>query len=336
MLQDRAARVLDILWACHFSGQLQRQMLQAARTLLMRLADLIGRRTSMAYGAMLVPGNEDDGHPGTPHLVLDLGDRGVVYKPPSFWQVDDGKDEPADDALRLSQFTQAMHPVRQWPLLDDTRHSRGFLHRLDIPTSGLVLVARTHRAFYDLRLQLALGQLQREYCVLAHGRWASRQELRCRVHWYGSGRQAGSVVAPGGRVALSRLKLLALGRRGAEALSLLAIQIVTGRQHQIRLQMAHVGHPMVTDKRYFSSINCLKDMLWCRRNFLHRYRLAFLGASQTQVEVLEPLPLDLQAALAHVLPGDAGDASLKALQFWQSGSPPQCWEQLPGLEKRWC
>jgi hypothetical protein len=40
------------------------------------------------------------------------------------------------------------------------------------------------------------------------------------VHWYGSGRQAGSVVAPGGRVALSRLKLLALGRRGAEALSL--------------------------------------------------------------------------------------------------------------------
>eukprot|EP00435_Cladocopium_sp_Y103_P074223 s8_g47.t1 len=70
----------------------------------------------------------------------------------------------------------------------------------------------------------------------------------------------------------------------------------------------------------------------------HRYRLAFLGASQTQVEVLEPLPLDLQVALAHVLPlGHAGvtfDASVEALQFWQSGSPPKCWEQLPALMEK--
>ncbi|CAJ1438539.1 unnamed protein product [Effrenium voratum] len=170
---------------------------------------------------------------------------------------------------------------------------------LDIPTSGLVLVAKTHAAFYDLRLQLALGQMQREYCVLAHGAVGRGRELRCRVHWFGNGRQAGSVVAPAGRVALSRTKLVATGTRQGEAFSLMGIHIVTGRQHQIRLQMAHTGHPMVTDKRYFSMENCFQDMRWCRRNFLHRYRLAMFSGD-ARAEVYEPLPADLQAALKEV------------------------------------
>ncbi|CAE7771034.1 rluD [Symbiodinium sp. CCMP2592] len=330
VLQDLAARVLDTVWACQFSGQLGRRTIHAARTL---LAD-IGSRFSRSVSLVSVqPARQGDPvGPGFPHVVLELGDRCVVYKPPSFWQVDDGKDEPQDASLRLSHFTQAFHPPRCWPILEDRSHSRGFLHRLDIPTSGLILTAKTHCAFYDLRLQLSLGQMKREYCVLSHGFAPfARSTVRCRVHWFGNGRQAASIVAAAGRPASSKLKVLGVGHFTDLVLSLLAIHILTGRQHQIRLQMSHVGHPTVSDKRYFSFSNCLQDLAWCPRNFLHRYRLTFLDGDGRPAEVREPLPCDLRGALGQLRP-DPG-RSEAAFRSWMAAEPPKAWSELASLRK---
>ncbi|CAE7904851.1 unnamed protein product, partial [Symbiodinium necroappetens] len=56
------------------------------------------------------------------------------------------------------------------PIFEDPGHYHGFLHRLDVPSSGLILVATSYEAYYDLQVQLHSGQVQRDYTVLHHGR----------------------------------------------------------------------------------------------------------------------------------------------------------------------
>merc|ERR1712032_1352310 len=69
---------------------------------------------------------------------------------------------------QLLSFSRALSASR-WSLLRNTEHRHGFLHRLDVPCSGLILVAKTYEAYYDLRVQLAAGGISREYVVLCHG-----------------------------------------------------------------------------------------------------------------------------------------------------------------------
>ncbi len=52
--------------------------------------------------------------------------------------------------LKLSDYVQQQFAIRQFPILADEVHQHGFLHRLDLPSSGLVMTAKTYQAFYDL------------------------------------------------------------------------------------------------------------------------------------------------------------------------------------------
>ncbi|CAK9033533.1 unnamed protein product [Durusdinium trenchii] len=103
MLQDLADRLLDILWACKFAGYLSTNMLSACRRLLDKIACALGQlQGQQLQWATLAASHQEgcDENPGNPQIVVDFGDRSVVHKPPSFWQVDDGKDEPEDDVTR--------------------------------------------------------------------------------------------------------------------------------------------------------------------------------------------------------------------------------------------
>ena len=82
-----------------------------------------------------------------------------------------------------------------------------------------------------------------------------------------------------GKPSVTLLKTIAQCSRKGEDYSLVAIRIRTGRRHQIRTHMAHIGNPIVCDGKYTSAKIFLKDKEWCERNFLHRYRLAFLDVS---------------------------------------------------------
>eukprot|EP00438_Fugacium_kawagutii_P019422 Skav225313 [mRNA] locus=scaffold4899:87294:91313:- [translate_table: standard] len=129
----------------------------------------------------------------------------------------------------------------------DDSFSRGFLHRLDVPTSGLILVAKTVAAFYDLRLQLACGALQRDRCwtiklfatVLGHA----------GVKFVPLCTGGLTVAAPAVRFGRPSITTYASAKdrlryRNGDAVSLLSIRIVTGRKHQIRVHSAHIGHPV--------------------------------------------------------------------------------------------
>jgi 23S rRNA-/tRNA-specific pseudouridylate synthase len=97
----------------------------------------------------------------------------AIHKPRK-WEVDTQANESVSG---LSFWLRAVHSEMPCPLTHDTEHSFGFIHRLDIPSSGLLLAAETFEAYYLLQWQLITGALAREYVVLCHA-WALP-----KLHW---------------------------------------------------------------------------------------------------------------------------------------------------------
>ncbi|CAE7561882.1 rluD, partial [Symbiodinium sp. CCMP2456] len=190
----------------------------------------------------------------------DTSDRHVLTKDPGTG-VCDG--EAPVQLLDLAKATFG----ESTPIFGDAAHWHGFLHRLDVPCSGLVLLATTYEAFYDLQLQLHTGELERDYALLCHGWLHGFRVLEASLHRFAAGGR--------GRQSRSLAKALALSRRSFQAFTFAAVRIMTGRQHQIRRHFAHVGHPVVHDSLYGSVWTLSEDSTLCTRNWLHRYRLAF-------------------------------------------------------------
>jgi len=118
---------------------------------------------------------------GEPRVMRDLPDRLVILKPPG-WEVDD-QEQASCGSVTKHLRACLLHP-RWWPLVRDQGNRHGFLHRLDIPSSGLILAAKSYSAYYDALLQLWSGNLRREYMALLCG-WAppaACRDIRGRVH----------------------------------------------------------------------------------------------------------------------------------------------------------
>eukprot|EP00929_Paragymnodinium_shiwhaense_P065326 TRINITY_DN32761_c0_g1_i1.p1 TRINITY_DN32761_c0_g1~~TRINITY_DN32761_c0_g1_i1.p1 ORF type:complete len:299 (-),score=65.42 TRINITY_DN32761_c0_g1_i1:12-908(-) len=233
----------------------------------------------------------------SPRVVLDLEDAIVVEKPAN-WQVDDRLNErsdPGQQAAGLSEFLAATLSTRDAVILRDDQWERGFLHRLDVPSSGLVLVAKRYESYLRLQIQLCTGKMQREYALLCHG-WMSpsRQRIDASVHWVEGSSVRSSAGEDFGRSATTMTKVLGhVGSRRQRAYSIVAVQLVTGRKHQIRVHTAHLGHPTVCDGQYTAKATFLEDLRECPRNFLHRYRLGFRDSKGLDREAVSPIPADL-------------------------------------------
>ncbi|CAK9105297.1 unnamed protein product [Durusdinium trenchii] len=155
------------------------------------------------------------------------------------------------------------------PVLRDRPHQCGFVHRLDVPSSGLLLCGLTYEAYYDLKLQLTLGQLQREYLVLCHGLAPARDAIRARVTWKEADRGPSRVGR--GKPSVTYVQRLAAGvLHRAQACALLGLTLGSGRRHQIRAQLAHVGHPVLCDGKYCAEETFRLDSPLCPQHCLHR------------------------------------------------------------------
>ena len=155
-------------------------------------------------------------------------------------------DESGDaSGLPLSRYVQRLCNM---PIHYDESHQRGFLHRLDVPSSGMILVASTFSAYYDLQFQLSAGMLTRDYAVQSHGWCSDRGTIRASVAWADTGSKKDSPSrVTAGENSQTHLKVLLHSIHMGRALSFMAIRIGTGRKHQIRVHTAHVGHATVSD-----------------------------------------------------------------------------------------
>ncbi len=177
----------------------------------------------------------------------------------------------------------------------------GIVHRLDKATSGIMVIAKTLKAYTFLVDQIQQRKVKREYEAIVNGVMIS----------------GGTVHAPIGRHPVSRTKM-AVVHSGKEAITHyriiesfrahthLKVQLETGRTHQIRVHMAHLHHPIVGDPEYgrksYIPAGILPELKTMLQHFprqaLHAKRLTLQHPETLEILVYEaPLPEDMEALI---------------------------------------
>ncbi len=227
---------------------------------------------------------------GVPDVSLDIffeDDQLIVLNKPAGLVVHPAAGHEGDtlaDALlaRDPGMAQAVNPGSQ--------HRPGIVHRLDKDTSGLLIVAKTAEAMLRLAQQFQEHSVTKRYIALVEGHMPLSE---------------GAIEAPIGRDQRHRQRMAITAQHGRHAqtlfwvereyprFTLLRVQIITGRTHQIRVHLAAIGHPVAGDHLYGH-----QQPLEPPRVFLHAAELQFSHPITGQsLSFKAPLPADLQTFL---------------------------------------
>ncbi len=170
-------------------------------------------------------------------------------------------------------------------------HAYHPIHRLDRDTSGLVLIAKQP----EIQYQLSRGgtkHFTRDYLALISGHLTPASGLIDAPITRALPSIILRKVAPEGQPARTHYRTLRRYRHGDEELSLLLLRLETGRTHQIRVHLAHLGHPLLGDDLYGGSLELIP------RQALHACRLQLVHPRTGEnLDITAPLPEDMQALL---------------------------------------
>jgi 23S rRNA pseudouridine1911/1915/1917 synthase len=230
--------------------------------------------------------------------------------------------------LRLETAVPALGLRSQVSSLKSPIPRAGIVHRLDKDTSGLLLVAKTEAAHHLLSRQLKARRIHRRYLAVVEGHLPLAEgTINAAIGRHATHRKEMTVRHLGGRSAVTHYRVL---RRATQALSLgpwamghadvrtphapparpepgrarptaqellysvVDVSLETGRTHQIRVHMAHLGHPVVGDPTYGRHPAGFWQPLGIHRQLLHAYRLTFEHpVTKHLVEVSCRIPEDL-------------------------------------------
>lgn len=179
-------------------------------------------------------------------------------------------------------------------LCDESR--KGIVSRLDVGTSGLMLVCKTDFAYEKMKQQFASHSVSKTYTALVQGNLEQNKA---------------TIEAPIGRSKVSDFRFT-VTKNGRPAVThwdvlerfgiatLVSVNLETGRTHQIRVHFSSIGHPLVADKMYGANPK-LAEKLELQRQWLHSTKLEFKHPRTGKLVKLESeYPLDLQHALQAV------------------------------------
>ena len=180
--------------------------------------------------------------------------------------------------------------LKDWAEEDVARRFRkpgkafiGLPHRLDRPTSGLVVLAKTSKALARMNAVFSGRDIKKTYWAIVEGH-VDPPNGRLVHHLVRDGKTKKSFVSqrPDAQEAILRYQILEKGDR----YSLVEIDLETGRHHQIRVQLQAIGHPIKGDLKYGSKRSNPDGGI-----HLHARRISFIHpVSQERIEVLAPLP----------------------------------------------
>jgi 23S rRNA pseudouridine1911/1915/1917 synthase len=167
----------------------------------------------------------------------------------------------------------------------------GIVHRLDKETSGCLVVAKNDVAHRELSKQFAARSVKKIYLALVAGKLRNASGVieekigRHPVH-----RQRMHVIPVRGRPAKTEYRVI----RSSDAASLVECRLHTGRTHQVRVHLHHLGHPVLGDKVYAPRVS--KNL---PRQMLHAWKLGFRHPGTDEWKLWEaPLPDDFEQAIA--------------------------------------
>lgn len=165
----------------------------------------------------------------------------------------------------------------------------GIVHRLDKDTTGLMVVAKTPEAQTDLVRQLQARTVSRRYHALACGLMVGVRDIDAPIGRHPKHRTKMAVVEVGGKPAQTKVTVL----KAFDRLTYIEAKLATGRTHQIRVHLAHIGHPLLGDPVYGKTMPFDFE-----RQALHARYLGFIHpVTQKLVEFEAPLPEDFAQLL---------------------------------------
>lgn len=183
---------------------------------------------------------------------------------------------------------------RRMPLASASGESRpGVVHRLDKGTSGLLIVAKTDASYHALVRMMRHRRIHRSYFALVQGKFRMPTG-RIEAPVGRKSQRGGMSVTPSGRDAVTSFEVM----EEIGELSLIRAELHTGRTHQIRVHLSHIGHPVVGDPDYGRKAAATAKAIGLERPFLHAAHLEFSHPIDGRhIEVTDDLPPDLLAAL---------------------------------------
>jgi 23S rRNA pseudouridine1911/1915/1917 synthase len=171
----------------------------------------------------------------------------------------------------------------------------GIVHRLDRDTSGLLVVARSPRAYDSLIEQISTRSVDRRYVALAWGVLSSPRGVIDAPIGRSTARRTRMAVRESGKVARTEYEVRTT--YVDPECSLLDCRLETGRTHQIRVHLSAIGHPIVGDATYGGS----RVSISLDRPFLHATHLGFdHPVTGERIAFDDPLPAALEEVLAHL------------------------------------
>ncbi len=177
--------------------------------------------------------------------------------------------------------------MRQWRT---DLHYLELVHRLDRETSGCLILAKKRSALRQLHALLREGEVHKRYLVIVKGAWQRgefRFEKGLSKHILRSGERMVR-ISDQGKPAITVFRPLVVRSKA----SLLEVEILTGRTHQIRVHAAHLGHPVAGDEKYGDDdFNRYLRSMGLKRMFLHARGVAF-DLSEPHISIAVNAPLD--------------------------------------------
>ena len=181
----------------------------------------------------------------------------------------------------------------------------GIIHRLDKDTSGILIVAKNKKSLILLSRQLQNKRIKKKYFALVFGWPPESGQIESYLTRDKKNRKKITEVGDSfGKKAISIYKSekYFAATDGKNRVTLLEIEITTGRTHQIRVQMKGIGFPILGDQTYYSKESRqLSKKLGVKRQMLHAERIKFqLPKSNKFIELSAPLANDFQKIIKHL------------------------------------
>ena len=227
-----------------------------------------------------------------PEIVAEDHEFFILNKPPG-WVVND-----ADTTRHLDTIQSWLADSQDYPLAGDIENRSGIVHRLDKETSGVLIVAKNYAAMQHLQKQFKERKVKKKYTALVHGKAPEKGEIAVEIGRLPWNRKRFGVIS-GGRESYTSFITKSRYQNIDDTYSLLSLTPRTGRTHQIRVHMKHLGHSIVSDELYAGRKTARADRKWCPRLFLHATEISFAHPhSGKMIDFSVKLPPDLLLALS--------------------------------------